>query len=78
MVRFLLDGRSPLTYDESFNRFQLLQFGAVSEGCKEAMFAMIKDSGVFHRGNACTQVYAETIANLFIQDYPLDTQSNVL
>jgi hypothetical protein len=78
MARFLLDGRNPLTYNESFNRFQLLQFGAVSEGCKEAMFAMIKDSGVFHRGQARTQVYAQAIANVFIPSDPLDDSSNVL
>jgi hypothetical protein len=41
MARFLLDGRNPLTYKESFNRFQLLQFGEVSEGCKESMLTMI-------------------------------------
>jgi hypothetical protein len=77
MARFLLDGRNPLTYNESFNRFQLLQFGAVSDGCKAAMFAMIKDSSVFHRGQARTQVYAQAIADAFIEGDPLDA-SHVL
>jgi hypothetical protein len=73
MARFLLDGRNPLTFNESFKRFQVLQFGAVSEGCKQAMFSLIQDGGVFHRGHARTRVYAQIIADIFLEDDPLDT-----
>ena len=75
MGRFLLDGRNPLTYTEAFNRFQALQFGAVTEGCKQAMFAFIKDGGVFHRASARTQVFAQHIASVYIKDDPLDTSA---
>ena len=72
MARFLLDGRNPLTFSESFKRFQVLQFGAVSEGCKQAMFSLIQDCGVFHCGHVCIQVYTQTIADIFLQNDPLD------
>ncbi|KAG1884083.1 hypothetical protein F4604DRAFT_1574904 [Suillus subluteus] len=45
MGRFLLDGRNPQPYDDAVKRFKELQFGRVSEGCKDLMFKIL-DQGV--------------------------------
>jgi hypothetical protein len=72
MGRPLLDGRNPLTYGEAFKRFQILQFGAVSEGCKLGMFSLIGEAQGFMRGYAYTKEYAEDIANKLITVDALD------
>jgi hypothetical protein len=72
MGRPLLDGRNPLTYGEAFKRFQILQFGSVSEGCKLGMFGVISESEGFMRGYSYTREYAEDIANKVIAVDALD------
>jgi hypothetical protein len=72
MGRPLLDGRNPLTYGEAFKRFQILQFGAVSEGCKLGMFSLIDGAEGFMRGYSYTREYAEDVASQLIAVDPLD------
>ncbi|KAG1830107.1 hypothetical protein EV424DRAFT_1315804 [Suillus variegatus] len=47
MGRFLLDGRNPQPYDDAVKRFKELQFGRVSEGCKDLMFKILNQGAAF-------------------------------
>ncbi|KAG1855612.1 hypothetical protein F4604DRAFT_1685709 [Suillus subluteus] len=47
MGRFLLDGRNPQLYDDAIKRFKELQFGCVSEGCKDLMFKILDQGAAF-------------------------------
>ncbi|KAG1857218.1 hypothetical protein C8R48DRAFT_804605 [Suillus tomentosus] len=47
MGRFLLDGRNPQPYDDAVKRFKELQFGRVSEGCKDLMFKILDQGAAF-------------------------------
>jgi hypothetical protein len=66
MARFLLDGRNPLSYDDAFKRFQLLQFGKVSNSCKLGMFQFINKGEGFMRGYMYTKQYAAHMADILI------------
>ncbi|KAJ7682150.1 hypothetical protein DFH06DRAFT_1314371 [Mycena polygramma] len=41
MARFLLDGRNDLTYSDSMNQFQRMNFGDMNAGCLYAMFDFV-------------------------------------
>ncbi|KAG1843331.1 hypothetical protein DFJ58DRAFT_665347, partial [Suillus subalutaceus] len=47
MGRFLLDGRNPQPYDDAVKCFKELQFGCVSEGCKDLMFKILDQGAAF-------------------------------
>ncbi|KAG2089237.1 uncharacterized protein F5147DRAFT_587260 [Suillus discolor] len=47
MGHFLLDGRNPQPYDDAVKRFKELQFGRVSEGCKDLMFKILDQGAAF-------------------------------
>jgi|ERR1700722_329873 len=47
MARYLLDGRHPLSYDEAFKRFELLEFGMMGPGCKQSMLALVREGAAF-------------------------------
>jgi hypothetical protein len=66
MGRFLLDGRHLLSYDDAFKRFQLLQFGEVSNSCKLGMFHFINEGEGFMREYTYTKQYATHMADILI------------
>jgi hypothetical protein len=76
MGRFLLDGRCQLTYDNAFKRFQLLQFGEVSNSCKLAMFQFISEGEGFMRGYMYTKHYAANMADILVSIDGLERADN--
>ena len=47
MGHFLLDGRNLQPYGDAIKRFKELQFGRVSEGCKDLMFKILDQGAAF-------------------------------
>lgn len=72
MARFMLDGRTPLNYDEALKRFELLHFGEMSDGCRSAMLELVREGEGFRRYYDYTLEFARGIADLLIKSDALD------
>jgi hypothetical protein len=69
MARFILDGRNPLTYSEAFERFKVLKFGKMGQGCKDGMLKLVeKGHGFRHADRSVENVGALLAETINVQE----------
>ncbi|KAF8549905.1 hypothetical protein OG21DRAFT_1447278 [Imleria badia] len=65
MGRFLLDGRNPQPFSDAVERFREMQFGRMSQGCRNLMFQLLDRGTGFRRAD----LFITEICNGLIQDF---------
>ena len=57
MGRFLMDGRSKLSFDEALSRFMPMNFGEMGAECKQATLKFVQDGDGFDHARELVAAY---------------------